>query len=153
MKKLGLFIALVFCFIYQGKAQNELLLVKPNGRVIIGDTTQINVSGNYRLFVQEGILTEKVKVALKNTAQWSDDAFERTPSLAEVNDCIEEESHLAGMPSASHLVADQGYDIVQMDAKMLEQVEWLWQHMILLSEKVEKLEKQLQECKEIGNEK
>ena len=147
MKKLGLIAILSIAMTGFAMAQNDLLLVKPNGRVIIGDTTQITISGNYRLFVQEGVLTERVKVALKNTAQWSDDAFDHTPSLEEVEDCIEEESHLAGMPSASHLVSQQGYDVMTMDAKLLEQIEWLWQHVISLSDEVKTLKSELDKCK------
>jgi len=35
------------------------------------------------------------------------------------------------MPSAATLVSE-GYDLQQMDAKILAQVEWLWQHRVVL---------------------
>ncbi|MBK8387807.1 MAG: hypothetical protein IPL23_00320 [Saprospiraceae bacterium] len=128
-------------------AQNDVMLLKPNGRVVIGDTTKINTNGNYRLFVQEGILTERVKVALKNTSQWSDDAFEKTPEISEVEALINSEKHLKDMPSADELVKAEGYELMSMDAKLLRQIEWLWQHMIALSKKNEALEKALEACK------
>lgn len=128
-------------------AQNDVMLLKPNGRVVIGDTTKINTNGNYRLFVQEGILTERVKVALKNTSQWSDDAFEKTPEISEVEALINSEKHLKDMPSADELVKAEGYELMSMDAKLLRQIEWLWQHMIALSKKNEVLEKALEACK------
>ena len=128
-------------------AQNDVMLLKPNGRVVIGDTTKINTNGNYRLFVQEGILTERVKVALKNTSQWSDDAFEKTPAISEVEALINSEKHLKDMPSADELVKAEGYELMSMDAKLLRQIEWLWQHMIALSKKNEALEKALEACK------
>ncbi len=129
------------------QAQNDVMLLKPNGRVVIGDTTKINTNGNYRLFVQEGILTERVKVALKNTSQWSDDAFDKTPELSEVEALINSDKHLKDMPSAEEMVKAEGYELMSMDAKLLRQIEWLWQHMIALSKKNEALEKALEACK------
>ena len=45
------------------------------GGVIIGQGVSKTPAG-YKLFVAEGMLTEKVKVAVKNTADWSDKVFE-----------------------------------------------------------------------------
>jgi len=41
----------------------EIMLLKTTGKVVIGDTSQISTPGDYNLFVQNGILTERVKVA------------------------------------------------------------------------------------------
>jgi len=46
-------------------AQHKILLLKTSSNVVIGDTTIITTPGNYNLYVQNGILTERVKVALK----------------------------------------------------------------------------------------
>ena len=49
-----------------------------NGKIYIGETAVYpNVTGNYKLFVEGGILTEKVKVALRSTANWADYVFEK----------------------------------------------------------------------------
>jgi hypothetical protein len=120
----------------------EIMLLKTSGKVVIGDTTEINTVGNYNLYVQNGILTEKVKVALKSTAEWSDDAFDKTPTLNQVDQSIQTKGHLYGMPSATDLV-EQGYELKSMDAKLLEQIEWLWQHMVKLEQENAKLKEQL----------
>jgi len=120
----------------------EIMLLKTSGKVVIGDTTQITTPGMYNLYVQNGILTERVKVAVKTTSEWSDDAWEHTPALTEVQQKIASDKHLPGMPSADELVST-GYDVQQMDAKLLAQVEWLWQHMIALDAKNKELEQQL----------
>jgi trimeric autotransporter adhesin len=120
----------------------EIMLLKTTGKVVIGDTSQITTPGNYNLYVQHGILTEKVKVSLKNTADWSDDAFDKTPSIAEVKKAITDESHLLSMPSAADLVKT-GYDVTAMDAKLLAQIEWLWQYTIKLQEDNEALKKRI----------
>ena len=127
-------------------AQQEILLLKTSGKVVIGDTAIISTPGNYNLYVQNGILTERVKVALKSEADWSDDAFDETPTIAEVKTSIATNQHLVDMPSASSLTKT-GYDVTKMDGKLLAQIEWLWQHTITLKEETELLKKELEEIK------
>jgi hypothetical protein len=138
-------LALFFCILQFGQSQ-EVMLLKTSGKVVIGDTTQISTPGNYNLYVQNGILTEKVKVSLKSTADWSDDAFNHTPSLAEVAQSIIDKSHLIDMPSADSVVKE-GYEVTDMDAKLLQQIEWLWQHVIEIKAENEELKKQIQALK------
>lgn len=76
-------LTLLFLFSFQLFAQ-DILLLKTDGKVVIGDTSQISTPENYQLYVQNGILTERAKVALKESADWSDDSFERTPTLEAV---------------------------------------------------------------------
>ena len=120
----------------------EIMLLKTSGKVVIGDTSQITTPGNYNLYVQHGILTEKVKVSLKNTADWSDQAFMNTPDLGEVKNSIEQNKHLPQMPSAEELVKT-GYDVTTMDAKLLAQLDWLWQYTLKLNEENEALKKRI----------
>ena len=120
----------------------EILMLKSSGKVVIGDTSQISTPGNYNLYVQNGILTERVKVSLKSTADWAGDAFEKTPSLSDVSESINKNKHLIDMPSATDLVKE-GYELKSMDAKLLTQIEWLWQHMIKLEEENKVLKQKL----------
>ncbi len=129
-----------------GNAQ-EIMLLKTSGKVVIGDTSQITTPGNYNLYVQHGILTEKVKVALKNTTDWSDHAFAQTPSLETVKNSIEQNSHLPQMPAAAELVKT-GYDVTSMDAKLLAQIEWLWQYTLQLNAENEALKKRIKALEE-----
>lgn len=125
------FISMSFLLLLTSLSAQEIMLLKTSGKVVIGDTTQIQTPGNYNLYVQNGILTERVKVALKTTAEWADHAFETTPEIEQVVQSIVTKSHLHDMPSAADLVAD-GYELKAMDAKLLQQIEWLWQHVIRL---------------------
>ena len=50
------------------------------------------------------------------------------------------------MPSANELVKD-GYELKSMDAKLLAQIEWLWQHTIKLKEENELLKTELEAIK------
>ncbi|GAB3985700.1 hypothetical protein GCM10028807_01520 [Spirosoma daeguense] len=133
-----------------------------NEAVIIGNNVAHTPSG-YKLFVEEGILTEKVKVAVKNTSDWSDYVFGDTyqlKELSEVERYVKANKHLPGLPSASEVV-EKGIDVAKMDAKLLEKIEELTLYSIeqqkenqALKDKVAKLEKQhseisLQQRKEI----
>lgn len=139
--KTRFFTILFVAFTFFLNAQ-EIMMLKTSGKVVIGDTTQITTPGNYNLYVQNGILTERVKVSLRSTADWADDAFGKTPTIAEVSQSIQNNQHLVGMPSAADLVKE-GYELKSMDAKLLTQIEWLWQHMIRLEEENKALKEKL----------
>jgi len=133
-------------------AQQEIMLLKTSGKVVIGDTTIITTPGNYNLYVQNGILTERVKVALKSEDDWSDNAFDKTPTVEEVKESIAQNQHLVDMPSAKSLT-NTGYDVTKMDGKLLAQIEWLWQHTISLKEENAYLKKELEAIKLLLEEK
>lgn len=124
----------------------DILLLKSNGKVVIGDTSQMTTPGNYKLYVQNGILTEMVKVSVKTTSEWSDDSFDHLPTLADVALSIQQKKHLVNMPGADALVKD-GYELKSMDAKLLEQIEWLWMHMIALEKENNRLKKEMMALK------
>ena len=128
-------------------SSQDILMLKTSGKVVIGDTAAISTPGPYNLYVQNGVLTEKVKVAVKTTNEWSDHAFDHTPTLQAVKSSIETNSHLFNMPSASELV-EKGYELQSMDARILEQVEWLWQYTIKLAEENQSLRKEIESLKE-----
>ncbi|GAB4024038.1 hypothetical protein [Spirosoma koreense] len=112
--------------------------------VIIGSGISKTTAG-YKLFVEEGILTEKVKVAVKNTADWSDKVFEAgypLRSLQQVEQAINRTGHLPGVPSATEIVKT-GIDLGKMDAKLLEKIEELTLYSI-------QLEKQNQAQQRLG---
>ena len=44
-------------------------------KIVIG--TSVNTPAGYRLYVQDGILTEKLKVAIKNSGDWADYVFRK----------------------------------------------------------------------------
>lgn len=125
---------------------SEILLLKTDGKVVIGDITQITTPGNYNLYVQNGILTERVKVSLKDGNDWSDDSFNHTPKLSEVKESIDNKQHLINIPSASEVV-ERGYELQEMDAKLLEQIEWLWQHMIEIKAENDALKAEIEALK------
>lgn len=139
---------LAFCS--TNAVSQDIMLLKTSGKVVIGDTSLISTPGPYNLYVQDGVLTEKVKVALRDASEWSDDEFANTPSLQQVHTSIADNKHLVDMPSASDLVAN-GYELKSMDAKLLAQIEWLWQHTISLDAENRKLRQEISEIKALIN--
>ena len=146
MKKYILLTLALVAILSTSASAQDILLLKTSGKVVIGDTSLISTPGAYNLYVQNGILTEKVKVALRDSSEWSDDAFAQTPTLAEVNASINKKSHLPNIPSAESLVKE-GYELKSMDAKLLAQIEWLWQHTINLDAENKKLKQEVADIK------
>lgn len=111
--------------------------------VFVGDMSYTNMPTGYKLYVKDGILTEKVKVAVYNSASWADYVFNKDYkllSLPEVEAYIKKNKHLPGVPSAEEVVKD-GIDMATMDAKLLEKIEELTLYMIQLKKENDALKK------------
>lgn len=118
-----------------------------SGKVGIG-TTNVNCGTNcdgYRLFVTDGIKTEKIKVEVASIAGWADYVFEpdyKLQKLYEVENFIKENKHLPNVPSAKE-VTENGIDLAKMDATLLRKIEELTLYMIEQQNQIKKLQEQL----------
>jgi len=132
-----------FYTVENGSTTKELRMsIDHDGKVAIG--SDLTTPDGYRLFVEDGILTEKIQVAIKNTSNWSDFVFAddyELKGLGEVEQFISENKHLPGVPSANAMVSE-GLNVAKMDALLLQKVEELTLYMIELEKKVEMLEAQ-----------
>jgi len=129
----------------QNNGSLERMRIRADGKVVIGNDNNINTPGDYKLYVDNGILTEKVKVATVNSADWADYVFDedyKLNSTQEVESFIKENKHLPNVPSAQK-VSENGVDMVEMDATLLRQIEELWLHTIKLNKRIQELEDQL----------
>jgi len=117
------------------------------GNVKIGPSVlTMNTPAGYRLYVEEGILTEKVRVAVLNSAQWADYVFEddyKLMPLHDVSNFIRENGHLPGVPSAE-TVAESGIDVATMDATLLSKIEELTLHIIRQEEEMTQMREALE---------
>jgi len=153
-----------------GDWSKPVFTVRANGKVLIGTSwnnsaqSSCNDCNEYKLFVKNGIRTEKVKVDVGSTTGWADYVFKKDyklRTLEEVEKYIIEKGHLPNVPSADEVV-ENGVNLGEMDAKLLEKVEELTLYSIeqnkqikklqeenrqlqLQSEKIDVLEKQIQE--------
>lgn len=125
--------------------------LQSDGKLIIGNALGSTMTwpGNYRLYVQSGILTEKVKVSVLNSSEWADHVFHNNYKLIPLKSLetfVLTNKHLPGIPSASEVVKE-GLDLGKMDAKLLEKVEELTLYIIELNKKLEKQQKQIEALK------
>jgi Bacterial shufflon protein, N-terminal constant region len=123
----------------QAGPNGDRLLVDGVGKVKIGNVSVAPVG--YKLFVEQGILTEKVKVAIKTTSNWADHVFASNYSLMplkEVENFIKTNKHLPNIPSAKEMV-EEGLDVATMNAKLLEKIEELTLHVIKQEKDIENL--------------
>jgi hypothetical protein len=124
-----------------------------NGQVFIGNPP-IVIGGppaplptGYMLYVQQGILTERVKVGLKGTANWSDYVFAndyKLKKIGEVEAYIKANKHLPNIPSAEEMV-EIGLDVATMDAKLLEKIEELTLYIIEQNKQISEQSQQIAE--------
>ncbi len=95
----------------------------------------------YKMYVEQGILTEKVKVAVASSPAWADYVFAadyKLKSLSEVEKFIDENNHLPNIPSADELVKE-GLDLGKMQALQMEKIEELTLYLIEMKKEIEVL--------------
>jgi hypothetical protein len=114
------------------------------GNVGIG-TTNIN-DASYKLYVETGIRTRKVKV---DQAVWADYVFDpayHLRPLSEVEQFIKINHHLPDVPSASE-VERSGLDLGDNQATLLKKIEELTLYLINQSKKIEQQQFEINELK------
>jgi len=90
-----------------------------------------------KLSVNGNIRAREIKV---ETANWPDYVFDqeyRVPSLEEVDEFIQKNKHLPGVPKAE-IVENQGYSLNEMDKVLLKKIEEMTLQLIQLNETVKK---------------
>ncbi|WP_340066661.1 hypothetical protein [Ascidiimonas aurantiaca] len=117
------------------------------GSVGIGTTNP----GNYKLAVEGVIGAREVKVTLDS---WSDFVFDndyKLKNLEEVETYINENKKLPDIPSETEVV-ENGVNLGEMDAKLLQKIEELTLYMIKINKEVKILRQENAELKEEINE-
>lgn len=123
-----------------------------NAKVVIG--TGINsFPGNYGLYVEKGILTERVRVAVANSDRWADYVFQKDYNLMSLHDVekhINYYQHLPNVPSADQMVKS-GMDVMETSAKLLEKIEELTLYLIKANKQIEALENKVSNLEKVQN--
>lgn len=136
---------------FPGGYGNILSIVSPNndnfwiaaGKTLIGsyfDFDSCTDCNEYKLFVRQGIRTEKVKVDIASGV-WADYVFKNDYNLKpleEVEAFINTNGHLPNVPSAKE-IETEGLNLGEMDAKLLEKIEELTLYIIELKKEVNEL--------------
>ena len=133
-----------------GYNNTEALRINQDGKVRIGSpSSNLKTPNGFKLFVEQGILTEQVKVAVKNATNWADYVFEpdyKLMQLEEVADYIKKNNHLPNVPSATEMVKN-GLNVAEMDAKLLEKIEELTLYAVQQKDEAKELKAELEKQK------
>lgn len=123
-------------------------VINYSGKVIVGtDSYSPDENTEFNLFVDNGIITEKVKVSA--AGQWPDYVFEEgydLPEISELEKHIKEHKHLPNVPSAEE-IEEEGIDMAEMDARLLEKIEELTLYLIEQDKKMKLLEEEISALK------
>lgn len=124
------------------------------GKIYIGknDVTSSappQFSGDFKLYVEKGILTERIKVALRESSNWADYVFAndyKLMPLQKVESFIKTNKHLPGIASADDLTKN-GLDLGAMQAKQMEKIEELTLYIIDQNKMIEKQNAEIETLK------
>lgn len=122
----------------QAKLEGNLFVT--NGKVAIGTE---NITGDHLLYVNGGILSTQVKVSYYSN--WPDYVFKPDYSLMpldKLEEYIKANSHLPNIPSADQ-IKEEGIDVAQMQAKLLEKIEELTIYIIAMEKEIKNLRDQI----------
>ncbi len=104
-------------------------------------------NSGYALSVDGGLLS--TKVSIKEVGEWPDYVFSEEHelmSLEELEEYIENNSHLPSVPSRDE-VLENGIDVAEMNAVLLEKIEELTLYVIELQKQIEKQQNEINELK------
>lgn len=121
---------------YGGDLTSTHFVMDSNGNIGIGTANPLG----WRLAVNGKIRAKEVSVE----TSWADFVFEKgyaLPSLEEVEAHIKEKGHLKDIPSAAE-VSENGIQLGEMNAKLLQKIEELTLYMIDINKELQNLKKE-----------
>ncbi len=131
-------------FIWSHLGNRTALYISENGKVNIGGLTIPPQSSQYMLFVDGGIATRDIKVT--NSTIWPDFVFSKSYILAplhEVEEYILKHNHLPGIQSSEEIISNNGYEIGDMQNKLLMKIEEQTLYIISLQKQIDKIKNEL----------
>jgi len=123
---------------------NNGIRISSQGNVSIGTST----SNTYKLAVEGKIAARGVKVTLAGFADYVFDSTYQLRPLASLQQYINQNKHLPGIPSAEEVKKDGGVELGEMNVKLLEKIEELTLYVIELKKENEQMQKDIKGLKE-----
>lgn len=125
-----------------GANDNNLMQIESTGKVYIGNQKVIGNQSDAKLQV-DGKIASKSLYVLKPT-NWADFVFKakKSENLNEVENFISTYKHLPGIKSEKEIL-DEGYNINEIDALLLEKIERLYLHIIEQDKEIKKLKSKI----------
>lgn len=135
-----------------GTTETVLMTIRTDNKVGIGTALSSSSlpsdANQFRLFVKDGIRTEKVKVDLASTG-WGDYVFEpsyRLRPLAELEAFIQVHKHLPEVPSEKEL-QENGLNLGEMHKMQMVKIEELTLYLIEQQKQIEALKAEIEVLK------
>ncbi|MCH8555887.1 MAG: hypothetical protein LAT76_12070, partial [Schleiferiaceae bacterium] len=116
----------------------DVFRLSNNGHLYLGEGLNGTYFDEYRLYVQTGIRTERIRVDIAEANGWADFVFEEDYELmpiSELKHFIATHKHLPNVPSAAQ-VQEEGIDLAEMNAILLRQIEELTLRVIELEDRI-----------------
>jgi len=123
-------------------ASSNIISNSNGAGVIIGSGITSTPPG-YSLYVSNGILTPKIRVATVGGVNWADYVFDKKYKLRPLSDVkvyIDKYKHLPNIPSAAQVMRE-GVDLLEINQKLLEKVEELTLYVISLDKELKEVKK------------
>jgi len=134
-------------FIWDHVAYKSRFYIDEKGKIFIGDFT-----GNlpcvscttdlYKLYVEGGIAARDIKVTANNFPDYVFEKNYKLPSIGELEQFIGQNGHLPGIPSKKEVEANDGFDVGDMQIRLLEKIEELSLYIIDMQKQIDELKLQ-----------
>lgn len=126
---------------------NIFLQEDSGGKVMIGTSSLATCSdcNEYKLFVKDGIRTEKVKVDIAASNGWADYVFAKDYKLMplkELDQFISTNGHLPEVPTTEEAIKN-GIELKEMNILLLKKIEELTLYTIEQQKRIEALESKI----------
>lgn len=123
--------------------QNSIVIYN-TGKVTMG-TPKYDNDSNYRLYVKDGIKTERVKVEIASNNGWADYVFKKDYNLLPLHELdlfIKKNHHLPEVPTESEAIKT-GVELKEMNILLLKKIEELTLYTIQQQKLLEELKKDI----------
>ncbi len=134
-------------FIWDHVAYKSRFYIDEKGKIFIGDFT-----GNlpcvscttdlYKLYVEGGIAARDIKVTANNFPDYVFEENYKLPSIGELEQFIGQNGHLPGIPSRKEVEANDGFEVGDMQTRLLEKIEELSLYIIDMQKQIDELKLQ-----------
>ncbi len=126
------------------RGESDLVIDAVTGKIGIGCDPPLPSNSAFRLYVEGGINTREIKVSL---TAFADDVFSpeyQLPTLAELRAYIQANRHLPGIPSEKEVVTNDGFELGDMQVRLLRKTEELTLYILQQQKLIEELRNRIQ---------
>ena len=133
---------------FADNVNHDSFVIYNTGKVTVG-TPKYDNDVNYRLYVKDGIKTERIKVEVASTNGWADyvfyDNYILTP-LDQLDEFIKKNKHLPEIPSAENVVSE-GVELKDMSVLLLKKIEELTLYTIQQQKLIDEMKNEIEQLK------